>query len=171
MSSHQKFGLAFKTAIDPVTLGIAAVGAGMSQALDLSAGYGQGAEGYGKRVGASYAGQADSLLWGNAILPSLLHQDPRYFRKKTGTFKSRLLYALSATVKSKNDDGSRGPNYSNVIGRMIAAGISNVYYPPGDRGVGPTFGRAATLISLGTLGSVLNEFWPDIRRKLFNKQN
>jgi hypothetical protein len=171
LTSRQKFSLAFRTAVDPVTFAVAGLDAGISQARNEFEGYGQGAQGYGKRLGASYADQADGLFWGNAVLPSLLHEDPRYFRKGTGSFKSRLWYSLLTTVKTKNDDGTYGPNYANLFGNLIAGGVSNVYYPPSDRGLGLTFERAAVVTLYGTMGAVFNEFWPDIKRRVFHKQN
>ena len=139
--------------------------AGLGQAVDSHSGYGQGAEGYGKRYGAAYADAFDGALWGNAILPSLLHQDPRYFRRGHGSIARRTLYSLSTAVWSKNDNGKWGPNYSNVSGNIIAGGISNLYYPQEDRGIGLTFQGAAIVTAEGALGSLFWEFWPDVAHK------
>ena len=130
-------------------------------------GYGQGAQGYGKRLGASYADNFDGTLLGGAVFPVLLHQDPRYFRKGSGSFKSRLFYAVSTTVRCKNDRGAWEPNYSNVLGNIAAGGISNLYYPSTDRGAGLTLERALTVTAEGAIGTVFVEFWPDISKKVF----
>lgn len=133
LTPKQKFRLAFRSAIDPATIGIAAAVAGFGQWNNSFEDYGQGAEGYFKRFGASYADTFDGTMIGNAILPSLLHQDPRYFRKGSGSFSSRLWYSITTTVRCKNDDGKWVPNYSNVMGNLASGGISNLYYPESDR--------------------------------------
>ena len=169
LSPSQKFHLAMRSAVDPFQFVAAGLDAGLSQAENSFPGYGQGAQGYFKRFGAGYADQFDGMLWGNAILPSLLHEDPRYFRKGTGSFKKRLFYAISTTVITKNDNGTWGPNYANVLGNFIAGGISNAYYPSTDRGFGLTMQRAATVTAEGTIGAVFVEFWPDINRHVFHR--
>jgi hypothetical protein len=169
MTPTQKFQLAFRGAIDPVTFLIAGADAGISHAQNDYKGYGQGAEGYFKRWGASYADSFDGAMLGNALFPTLLHQDPRYFRKGTGSFKSRLWYAMLATVRCKGDNRKWQPNFSNVLGNIAAGGIANLYYPSTDRGVGLTFERAFTVTAEGAIGSVFLEFWPDISHHFQNK--
>ena len=167
LTRTQKLHLAWRTATDPVAFGIAGFDAGLSQAENDFPGYGQGAQGYAKRFGASYADNFDGTLLGNAIFPILLKQDPRYFRRGEGSFTSRLFYSLSTTVWCKNDNGKWGPNYSNMLGNLAAGGISNLYYPSSDRGAGLTFERGFTVTAYGAFGGVFNEFWPDIARKIF----
>jgi hypothetical protein len=167
LTRKQKLRLAWRTATDPVAFGIAGLDAGFSQAENDYPGYGQGARGFAKRFGASYADNFDGTLFGNAIFPILLKQDPRYFRRGEGSFRSRLFYAISTTVWCKNDNGTWGPNYSNILGNLTAGGISNLYYPASDRGAGLTFERGFTVTAYGAFGGVFNEFWPDIARKLF----
>lgn len=167
LSRTQKFGLAFHSAVDPFIFVAAAGDAGISQAQNEFPGYGQGWGGYAKRFGASYVDDFDGTMIGNALLPALLKQDPRYFRRGTGTFKSRLLYSISTTVWCKNDNGKWGPNYSNVIGNLAAGGISNLYYPSSDRGAGLTIERGFTVTAEGTLGALADEFWPDVAHRLF----
>lgn len=169
LTSNQKFHLMLKSAVDPFQFVASGLDAGLSQAENDFPGYGQGAQGYFKRFGAAYADQFDGSLWGSAVLPSLLHEDPRYFRKGTGSFKRRLSYAVSTTVITKNDNGTWGPNFANVLGNVIAGGIANAYYPASDRGLGLTFQRAFTVTAEGAIGSVFVEFWPDIDRYLFHR--
>jgi hypothetical protein len=169
LSAGQKFNLAFHSSMDPFVFFAAAFDAALSQAENDFPGYGQGWGGYGKRLGASYADTVDGTILGNAVFPALLHQDPRYYRKGTGSFTSRLLYSVSTTVWCKNDNGKWGPNYSNVLGNLTAGGISNLYYPSTDRGVGLTFERGFTVTAEGTIGGVFDEFWPDIARKVLKK--
>jgi hypothetical protein len=167
LSPRQKFSLAFKSALDPFEFAAAAADAGLSQWENEYPGYGQGAQGYGKRLGASYADNFYGTLLGGAVFPVLLHQDPRYFRKGSGSFKGRLFYAISTTVICKGDNGKWQPNYSNVLGNIAAGGISNLYYPSTDRGAGLTFERATTVTAEGAIGAVFVEFWPDISKKVF----
>ena len=168
LSPGQKFGLALRGAIDPFSFVAAGLDAALEQAQNSFPGYGQGAEGYGKRVGAAYADGFSAGMFGGAIFPSLLHQDPRYFRKGSGGFGHRFLYAVVSTVRAKNDNGHWAPNYSNVLGNLAAGGVSNLYYPASDRGVELTFERALTVTAEGAIGAVFVEFWPDISAKLFH---
>jgi hypothetical protein len=162
LTPGQKFRLMFKSTTDVYVFAFAAVTAGIGQAQDSHAAYGQGIEGYAKRFGANYVDTADGNFWGNAVLPIVLHQDPRYFRLGHGTFKHRLLYSMSTAVICKSDSGKWEPNYSNVLGNLIAGGISNLYYPAQDRGAAQTFQSAATVTAEGMIGAALIEFWPDI---------
>jgi Carboxypeptidase regulatory-like domain len=159
LAPKQKFQLALKSTIDPVSFGVTGVIAGVQQATDQFKGYGQGAQGYGKRYGASYADLVTGTFIGGAILPSLLKQDPRYFYKGTGSVRSRVLYAMANAVICKGDNGHWQPAYSGIIGSLAAGGISNLYYPEGDRGdAALTFEN--TLIGIGETAAVnvLQEF-------------
>lgn len=170
LSPKQKFQLALKSATDPVTFGVAAFDAGLAQWQNSYKGYGQGTQGYFKRWGASYADAFDGALLGNALFPTLLHQDPRYFRKGIGTKKSRFMYAIESTVRAKSDIGNWQPNFSNILGNVAAGGIANLYYPSTDRGVELTFERAFTVTAEGAFGAIFVEFWPDVARKLKKKK-
>ncbi len=158
LTSKQKFELAGKTIVDPVTFGLTAAIAGLQQADNELGGYGQGAQGYAKRYGASYADAVTGTLIGSAILPSLLKQDPRYFYKGSGSKRSRVLYAVANSVICKGDNGHWQANYSGILGSLAAGGISNLYYPANDRGAGLTFEN--TLIGIGATAAanVLQEF-------------
>jgi len=133
LTSKQKFELAWKSTIDPFTfVGVAAI-AGIEQATDDFDGYGQGWDGYAKRFGAGYADVVSGTFIGSAILPALLKQDPRYFYKSTGSFRSRFLYAVANTVICKGDNMRWQPNYSGLLGSFATGGISYFYYPANDR--------------------------------------
>ena len=169
LSPKQKFELAAHSALDPFTFFAAGVDALLSQAENDFKGYGQGAKGYAKRFGASYLDTFDGVMIGNALFPTLLKQDPRYYRKGTGSFRSRLFHAALSTVECKNDNRKWAPSYSNILGNLVAGGISNLYYPATDRGVGLTFERAAVVSGEGAIGAVFVEFWPDISRRIRKK--
>jgi hypothetical protein len=133
LSSKQKFELAWKSTVDPVNLAVTGVIAGFKQAQNDFSGYGQGAQGYAKRYGASFGDSITSTFIGGAILPSLLKQDPRYFYKGDGGARSRVLYALASAVICKGDNGRWQANYSSILGNLAAGGIATLYYPAKDR--------------------------------------
>jgi len=167
LSSKQKFQLAWKTVIDPFTLVFVGGAAGVEQAQNHFSGYGQGAQGYGKRFGAGYADTVSGTFIGAAILPSLLKQDPRYFYKGTGSKTSRFMYAVANSFICKGDNGRWQPNYSNVLGSLASGGLSNLYYPANDRdGAELTFENAALGIGATAVANILQEF---VIRKLTPK--
>ena len=134
MLAKQKFQLSIRSTIDPVSfLSVAGI-AGAEQYQNVFPEYGSGIEGYGKRYGAAMATHVSATLLGRAVYPSIFHQDPRYFYKGKGSIGSRTLYAISAAVIARGDDGGWNPNYSLVLGSFTAAAISNLYYPASDRG-------------------------------------
>jgi hypothetical protein len=134
MGAKQKFHLSLRSIIDPVSFLTVAAIAGAEQYQNDFPDYGGGIEGYGKRYGAALANHVSADLLGKAVYPSIFRQDPRYFYKGKGTFSSRALYAMSAAVMTRTDDGRWRPNYSNVLGNFSAGAISNLYYPESDRG-------------------------------------
>lgn len=133
LTTKQKFTLAGRFMLDPVSFGLTGLTAGLQQANNDYSGFGQGASGYGKRYAADTGAYFNSILLGGAILPSILRQDPRYFYKGTGSIKERALYAIANTVICKGDNGRWQPNYSSVGGGLAASAISNYYYPAKDR--------------------------------------
>lgn len=159
LASKQKFQLAWRTTMDPVNFAITGAIAGVQQATNTFSGYGQGAQGYGKRYGASYADLVTGTFLGSAILPSLLKQDPRYFYKGTGSGRSRVLYAIANSVICKGDNGHWQPNYSGILGSLASGGISNLYYPAQNRD-GATLTVENTLIGIGETAAtnLLQEF-------------
>jgi hypothetical protein len=165
LTRKQKFKLAFKSATDPATFLVSGLTAGIDQAEDSYREYGQGVGGFAKYWGASYADSFDGTLLGNALFPSLLHEDPRYFRKGTGSIVSRVWYSALTTVRCRNDSGNWVPNVGNLMGNLAAGGISNLYYPEADRGAELTFQRAFIVTAEGAIGALVYEFWPDIARK------
>ena len=167
LTSKQKFKLAWRTVIDPFTLVFVGGAAGVEQAQNHFAGYGQGAQGYGKRFGADYTDTVAGTFIGSAILPSLLKQDPRYFYKGSGSMPSRFLYAIANSVICKGDNRHWQANYSNILGNLAAGGISNLYYPSQDRnGAGLTLENGALGIGETAAENLFQEF---LIRKLTRK--
>lgn len=170
LTAGQKFQLFFKNTTDPWNFGLAAFEAGIGQAENSPEEYGQGFEGYAKRYGANYTDTFDGNLWGNAILTSWWHEDPRFFRKGSGSFMGRAGWAAASTVWCKRDNGTWGLNYANVIGNWIGAAIGNVYYPASERTVGQTFKRGTETTAYGIIGAEVIEFWPDIANHYIQKR-
>jgi hypothetical protein len=164
LSSGQKFQLFFKSAFDPWPFGLSAVVAGIGQAEDSTPEWGEGMQGYAKRFGAGYSDYFLGNLFGNAILPSLLHEDPRYFQKGSGKPIKRVLWAAASTVWCKRDRGGWGPNWANVGGNLIGSAIGRAYNPPADRTVGGTINDGLTVSAEGIVGAEVIEFWPDLVR-------
>jgi len=155
----QKFDLAWRFTLDPASFGIVGIIAGVRQANNTYSGYGQGASGYGKRYAAAYGDFLTGTFISNAILPSLLQQDPRYFYKGTGSKRSRILYAIANAVICKGDNGRWQANYSNIVGSLASGGISNAYYPAKDRnGAALTFENAGVNIGVTAAANLVQEF-------------
>ena len=158
MTPKLKFKLVLRSTTDPVTFLVAAGLAGVEQKRDIFPGYGQGLEGYAKRFGAAYADTLISKMVSRAILPTVLHQDPRYFYRGSGSTRSRIFYALAAVI-TRGDNGQMQPNYSQVFGNFASSGISNLYRAPGDRTVSLTFRNGLIMTASGAVENLLREFF------------
>ena len=170
LTAGQKMRLAFRSSIDPVTFGVAFLVAGYHEGMHDNVGFPRGIKGYGERSGAAYLDAFDGGMIGNGILPSILHQDPRYFRLGHGANSHRMFYAVAASFICKHDNtGKWEPNYSNVLGNIASGGISNLYYPSSNSGIGQTLSNGFIVIAEGGVGSIFQEFWPDVSRKLFHR--
>lgn len=153
----QKFYLAWKSVTNPVTIGGAAMLAGIEQAGDDFSGYGQGAEGYGKRLGATYADIFTETFIGSAILPSLLKQDPRYFYRGPGS-NARFLYAIGNSVMCKGDNKKWQVNYSTIVGSFAAGAIGYAYYPDSDKSWGQVVQNSVIRIAESGLAGFFQEY-------------
>jgi hypothetical protein len=155
LSTKLKFKLAIRVAVDPVTLAGVEILAGIQQAGDTP-NYGQGAKGYGQRLGANAADGFSDILIGGAVLPSLLHQDPRYFYQGTGT--SRLKHSLFSPFVCRGDNGNPQVNFSSLGGNLASSALSNTYYPNSNRGTRLIFGNFAIGTAERMLSAVIQEF-------------
>lgn len=160
LTAKQKFHLAYKSSVDPITfVGVGAL-AGADQAGNRWKGYGQGEQGYAKRYGATYANVFIGTYVGGAILPSVLKQDPRYFYRGTGSKKSRLMWAIASQFVAKGDNGKWQPNYSNLGGDLAAGAFSNLYYPSSSHhGAGLVFSTALVRLGETTAAAIFQEFF------------
>jgi len=159
LTTKQKFEISWKNTIDPVNIFLTGATAGIEQAQDHFEEYKQGLSGYSKRFGANYADLAIGTFFGGAIFPSLLHQDPRYFYKGTGSFWARAGYALSTAFICRGDNGRWQPNYSGILGDLTAGAASNLYYPANDRtGFGLTMQNGLVSVLSDGVGNLIQEF-------------
>ena len=166
LTTKLKFRLALKTATDPIAFLGSGFLAGLQQAADTPD-YGQGAQGYAKRFSANTADAFTNVMIGGAILPSLLHQDPRYFYQGTGTTESRIRHAVLYPFVCKGDNGKLQPNYSSLGGDLASSAISNFYYPESNRGAGMVFTNFAISTSARIGASLAQEF---VLRKLTRRR-
>lgn len=157
LTKKLKFSLALRASTDPVTFIGEAFLAGIDQAANTPD-YVEGAKGYGQRLGAAYADGFTDIMIGGAILPSLLHQDTRYFYQGTGTTKSRAIHALTSPFICKGDNGRWQPNYSSVGGDLASGALSNAYYPATNRGLGLVFVNAAITTAGRMTNGLIQEF-------------
>lgn len=161
----QKWKIATKDTFDYPSYVLAAAFAGISQLDNSNPSFGQGLKGYAKRYAAGIADQDMGNFMTEAIYPTLLREDPRYFRKVNGSVKSRLLWAVERIVVTRTDSGGSSFNFAEWLGNGTVASIGNLYYP-NERGLGSTAQRTLTQVGTDAISDVLKEFWPDVKRKL-----
>jgi hypothetical protein len=158
LTAKQKFRFAVRGTFDPVSMAGVGFGAGIEQATNAYAGYGQGAAGYAKRFAAKFADGRSSDFLTHAVFPSLLHQDPRYYYQGSGSAKSRLAHAVASAFLARSDTGLTVPNYSYLLGDLGSAALSNLYYPKANRGASLVFTIAAVGLPGRIGGNILREF-------------
>lgn len=171
LTAKEKFKVVAQSSFDYVEYPWYGFLAGISQAENSEPGYGQGAQGYGKRFGAAFADGTIENFWTSAILPSVLRQDPRFYQMPEGGFVHRTEYAVSRTFVTRTDSGHSQFNFSEVVGSAISAAISTYsYHPRSDRTIGNTASVWGTQVGYDTLTIEVKEFWPDIKRMIRGKR-
>ncbi len=167
----QKYRLATASVFDWTACPFNAALAGISQAKNDPDAYGQGWGAYGKRFAESFADNSIGTYMTTAVFAGLLHEDPRYYELRKGSFTRRTYYAVNRLFVTRTDSGQTRYNYSEVVGNAVAAAISNAYHPAEDRTASRNASTFAFLILYDGLSNELKEFWPDIRRKVFHKSS
>ena len=170
ISVKQKFIIGTKDSFDYPLLLLGAAFAGLGQLSNQNPSFGQGLAGFGRRWGTAYADQAIGNMMTESIFPSMLREDPRYFRKQTGSVKSRTWYALTRVMVTKTDAGGTTFNYSEWLGNAAGVAISNSYYPDG-RTVNNNVAKLCEQVGTDAISQVLKEFWPDIKQHFFHKHD
>ena len=165
LTSHQKFMIFMHSTYDPTTFANAALDAGIGQGTGEHPDYGQGADGFGKRYGAALASSESGVFFSRFFLPTLLHQDPRYFQLGKGSFKTRAAYAVSRAFVTRTDSGGKAFNTSHVLGVALSIALSNAYVPENERGFDRTFIRIGNAIASDAALNILREYWPEVLRK------
>ncbi len=169
LTAKQKFTIAFKESTDPGTFVLAAAVGAISQARNSNPSFGEELGGYSHYAGTRYADYVISDFMRVGIFPSLLHQDPRYFRRGTGSGWSRVGYAVSQVFWTHSDSGRMEFNYSQTLGGATAVAISTAYSPEtrDGRHAMCTFGAQ---LGAQAASNVMREFWPDLQRTFFRKR-
>jgi hypothetical protein len=168
ISAKDKFKIASEDAFDPGAVVLAALTGGAAQLFNSNRPFGQEASGYGRYVSAAYANHVIGDFLTEGVYPSLLHQDPRYFRKGSGSTSARVRYALSRVFRTQTDCGRTAFNYSRVLGASSTVAISSLYYANHRDAAASAIGFGVRLG--GTMAAnILKEFWPDLSRKLPRK--
>lgn len=171
LTPQQKFKLVARSTFDPIEVPLYGLRAGLMQAENRPSSYGQGLAGYGKRYALTFADCTINNFIADAMFPSLLHQDPRYYRLAHGPKRRRLTYAASRIFVARADSGVNQFNYSEIFGTAVASSISTYgYHPPEDRSLGGFASTWGSQIAFHTFTLVMREFWPDIHRKLSHTQ-
>jgi hypothetical protein len=168
LTTREKFKLATEDSFDRGTAALGVLFGADGQLTNANRSFGQGAAGFGRYVGASYGDFVIGDYMTEAVFPTLLHQDPRYFRRGTGSGWSRLGYAMGQTFWTHRDSGGMQFNYSEIVGNSASVAISNAYYTD-DRDARDAVSKLGTQIGVDMAANVLKEFWPDIQRKLRRK--
>lgn len=168
ITARYKMTIAGKDSFDGPLYLVGGLFAGIYQWENQNPSFGQGMKGYAHRYVTSFADQSIGNMMTEGVMPSLLHQDPRYFRRGTGSIKARLGYALTRIFVCKNDSGKWDFNYSELLGNATGAAISNAYYPD-TRTVHDNVEKLGIQLATDALSQVAKEFWPDIKRKWFSK--
>jgi len=166
LSTGDKFKLFVDNSASVSTLVGSALSAGIGQAENSPRGYGQGAEGYGKRFGASMARTASNEFFGTFVLASMLHQDPRFFPQADPTLGGSAAYAVKRIFVTRNDDGHEVANWSGLLGPAMGEGLANAYWPEDERTVGKTFERYGIDLASRAGFNMFRNYWPVLFKKL-----
>jgi hypothetical protein len=171
LSTHDKFILAAHDSIlDYSSYTWAAILAGQAMALNSDPELGHGAAGYGRYYWRTFVDGVSGTFFTEAIVPALTHEDPRYYTLGKGGFFHRSGYAISRSFVGKTDSGSTRFSWSEVGGNGLEAALANLYYPPQERGLSQTARNWGTQMESAVLNHFFQEFWPDIRKKVFRQK-
>ncbi len=171
LSTREKFVLAARDSVlDYSSYTWTGILAGQAMLLNSDPELGHGAAGYGRYYWRTFADGVSGTFFTEAIVPSIAHEDPRYYTMEQGGFFRRTGYAISRAFVTKTDSGRTHFNFSEVVGNALEAGLSNAYYPPEERGLRQTATNWGTQMESAVLNHIFQEFWPDIRRKVFRQK-
>jgi hypothetical protein len=161
-----KFILFVRDTFEPISLLEAAFNAGLDHASNRDRTFGQGANGYGRRFGAAFAGQTTWRFFTDFAYPTIFSEDPRYYRLSHGSGSRRFFHAVEHTFVAQRDSGKHMFNVSRWLGTVTAVALSDAYHPGNQRGLTPALRVSGYALATGMGFDVLREFWPDIAHKL-----
>jgi hypothetical protein len=171
LSTREKFVLAAQDSVtDYSSYTWAGILAGQAMLLNSDPELGRGIKGYGRYYWRTFTDGVSGTFFTEAIVPAITHEDPRYYTMGQGGFFRRAGYAISRAFVTKTDSGGTSFNWSEVAGNALEAGLSTAYYPPEERGLSQTALNFGTQMESAVLNHVFQEFWPDIRRKVFRQK-
>lgn len=170
ITTKQKFIIGLKDSFDYPLFLLAGATAGLGQLTDQNQSFGQGLPGYARRLGTGYADQVIGNMMTESIYPTILREDPRYFRRGYGGKWGRAWYAATRVFVNRTDTGQWRFNFSEVVGNATAVAISNSYYPNGRTPLS-NVGRLGQQIGIDSVSQVLKEFWPDVKHRLFKRNS
>ena len=170
LSVKGKFVLATQDSFDYSSLLVAGFMAGIEQARDSYPEFHQGGAGFGRYFWHSFADQAVGNYFTEFIVPSMTHEDPRYYTLFHGGVLKRTGYSVSRLFITRTDSGGQTFNFSEIIGNGAGAGISALYYPQRERTWTKTGQKWADQVALDGLFNFLKEFWPDIRHDILRQK-
>lgn len=168
ITTKEKFKIALLDSFDYSAFVEVGILAGLGQIENSEPEFHQGAAGYGRYYWHSFADNLDGDLWVEAIIPTVSREDPRYYTLGHGGFFKRTYYSVSRLVITRDNNGSPTPNFSEIVGNGIAAGISETYYPSSELSWTKTGQHWISQIAIDGLSNVVKEFWPDVNQKLFH---
>lgn len=169
ISTKQKFTIAAKDSFDWPNFLVSGTFAGLYQLENQNPAFGQGMKGYAHRYWTAFIDQSMGNVMAEAVFPTLLHEDPRYFRKVSGSKLGRTRYALTRVLVTRTDAGGTRFNFSEILGNGVMASIGNAYYPA-NRGFGDTMQRMGMQVATDAFSNMLKEFWPDVKQRFFHKK-
>jgi hypothetical protein len=170
LTTGEKYALALKGSVDYSSFVWAGMLAGQNMAFRRYPELRNGMAGYSRYYWRAFADQASAAYFTEALVPVITREDPRYFTLGRGGFFHRVGYALSRLVVTKMDSGGTGFNYAEIVGSGMEAGLSNLYYPPEERGLHNTAVNWAAQLEAASLNNIIREFWPDIHRKMLRQK-
>jgi hypothetical protein len=170
LTSREKYALAMQDSVDYSSFVWAGMLAGQSMALRSYPELHNGVAGYSRYYWRAFADQASGSFFTEALVPAVMHEDPRYYTLGHGGFFRRVKYALSRVVVTKTDSGGRSFNFSEIVGNGMEAGLSNLYYPPEERSLRNTAVNWVAQLEAASLNNIIREFWPDIRHKMLRQK-
>lgn len=165
----QAFKIATQNSFDYSSFIFVGITSALAEWTDAHPQLGQGLPGYGRYYWRGFLDKTDGNYWVIFALPSVLHQDERYYAMGHGSIVKRGLYASTRIFVTPDYSGHNSFNASELVGRGIAQGISITYYPSKSRTLGALATKYAWALGRDALTNTFREFWPDIATHVLHR--